>query len=400
MDETSFRDNTLLARAGNHPDRHHGIINPPVYHASTVLFPTVAAMDQALKNRTSGVYYGRYGTPTTFALEEAAAALAGAERGIALPSGLAAIAVTLASLLKPGDHVLVSDSVYDPTRAFCDRQLARFGVDVTYYDPLIGSDISRLMQPATRVVYLESPGSLTFEVQDVPAIAAAAHARGAIVVMDNTWGTPLHFKSARHGVDIAIHAATKYIGGHADLMLGLVLCREEHHRSIKLTGAGLGHCVAPDDCYLALRGLRTLGVRLQRHQENALALARWLQTRPEVERVLHPALPEDPGHALWKRDFTGACGLFGIVLNPAAPGSVEVMLDGLKLFGMGVSWGGYESLILPANPERTRTAVPWTAAGPMLRIHAGLEDPADLIADLEAGFGRLNAAEAAARSLP
>ncbi len=391
MEERPLRDDTLLSHAGNHPERNHGIINPPVYHASTVLFPTVAAMERALKDKLSGVYYGRYGTPTGFALEEAVAALEGADRAVALPSGLAAIAVALTAFLKAGDHLLMTDSVYDPTRTLCERHLARFGVETTYYDPLIGGDIDRLMRPETRVVYLESPGSLTFEVQDVPAIVAAAHAQDAIAMMDNTWATPLHFKAVRHGVDVVIHAATKYIVGHADVMLGLVLCRDEHHRPIRQTAARLGYCAAPDDCYLALRGLRTLGVRLARHQENALALARWLQARPEVERILYPALPEDPGHALWKRDFGGACGLFGVVLKPVPAGAVAAMLDGMRLFGMGVSWGGYESLILLVNPERTRRATRWDAAGPTLRIHAGLEDPADLIDELEAGFERLNA---------
>jgi len=390
MTDRRFKDDTLIGHAGNHPRDHHGVVNPPVYRASTVLFPTVAALDQAVKDRFAGVYYGRYGTPTTFALEEAVAALEGADKAIALGSGLTAIGAALMSLLGAGDHLLMVDTVYDPVRRLCDKTLTRFGIETTYYDPLAGSAVAELMRPNTRVVYLESPGSLTFEVQDVPAVAAAAHAGGALAVMDNTWATPLYFKPFGHGIDVAIHAATKYIAGHSDLMLGLVTTRDELYRPLKNAIHGMGHGAAPDDCYLALRGLRTLAVRLRRHQETSLALARWLSGRPEVERVLHPALPDDPGHGLWRRDFTGACGLFGVVLKPAPAAAVAAMLDGLELFGMGFSWGGYESLILPVKPARTAAA--WTAAGPLLRVHAGLEDPRDLIADLERGFARLAAA--------
>ena len=390
MADRRFKDDTLIGHAGNHPRDHHGVVNPPVYRASTVLFPTVAAMERAVKDRFAGVYYGRYGTPTTFALEEAVAALEGADRAIALGSGLAAVSAVLIGLLRGGDHLLMVDSVYDPVRRLCDDMLARFGVETTYYDPLAGAAVAALMRPTTRIVYVESPGSLTFEVQDVPAIAAAAHAGGALAVMDNTWATPLFFKPFEHGVDVAIHAATKYIAGHSDLMLGLVTLRDEFYRPLKSAAHGMGHGAAPDDCYLALRGLRTLAVRLRRHQETGLALARWLRERPEVDRVLHPALPDDPGHALWRRDFAGASGLFGIVLKPVPAAAVAAMLDGLELFGMGFSWGGYESLILPTKPARTATR--WTATVPLLRIHAGLEDPQDLIADLERGFARLAAA--------
>jgi cystathionine beta-lyase len=392
MNDDSLRDETLLGHAGNHPAENHGIVNPPVYHASTVLFPSVAALEAAVRDKFAQVYYGRLGTPTTFALEEAVAALEGGDRALALPSGLAAIVATLTALLKAGDHLLMVDSVYEPVRTFCDRTLARFGIETTYYDPHVGAGIAELITPATRIVYVESPGSLTFEVQDIPAIAAAAHAAGALVVMDNTWATPLFFKSFRHGVDVSIHSATKYIGGHSDLMLGLVVAKEPLGRTIKTSAHAMGYAAAPDDCYLALRGLRTLSVRLRRHQETGLTLARWLQGRPEVARVLHPALPEDPGHALWRRDFTGASGLFGVVLNPYPKEAVAAMLDGLRLFGMGFSWGGYESLILPVKPETCRTATRWDAPGPVLRLHAGLEDPADLIADLEQGFERLRAA--------
>ena len=388
-----MKKDTLLAHAGRDPEANYGIINPPVYHASTVVFPTLAALEESEKDPFTGVTYGRFGTPTTFALEEAVAALEGGYRAVAVPSGLAAIAASLIAFVVTGDHVLVADNVYGPTRQrVCDLILARMGVEVTYYDPLVGADIARLMRDTTRVVFLESPGSLTFELQDVPAIAAAAKARGAVVVMDNTWATPLYFKPLAHGVDISIQAATKYIVGHADAMLGVITTTEEHFQTVKTMAHALGHAAAPDDCYLALRGLRTLAVRLARHQETGLALARWLEGRPEVARVLHPALPDDPGHSLWKRDFTGACGLFSIVLKDFPKSAVAAMLDGLELFAMGFSWGGYESLILLVDPEAVRSAVPWTASGPTLRLHAGLEDVQDLTADLERGFERLAAA--------
>jgi cystathionine beta-lyase len=359
------------------------------------LFPTVAALEHSLRDRFAHVHYGRYGTPTTFAFEQAVAALEGGEKAMALPSGLGAITVALTSFTRAGDHVLVTDSVYEPVRSLCGNFLERFGVEVTYFDPRAGAGLAPLMRPNTRIVYLESPGSLTFEVQDVPAIAAVAHGGGALVVVDNTWATPLFCKPLRLGADIVLHAATKYLVGHSDAMLGVVVASAELWRKMKLNGHGMGFCAAPDDCYLALRGLRTLSVRLRRHQENALTLARWLAGRPEVERLLYPALPDDPGHALWRRDFTGACGLFGVVLQPCPEPALAAMLDGLRLFGMGFSWGGYESLILPVKPERRRTATRWEAAGPTLRIHAGLEDPQDLIADLEAGFARLAVAREA-----
>jgi len=390
-----LKPETRLVTAGRDSKAQHGFVNPPVYHASTVLFPSVAALEASLEDRYSHVHYGRYGTPTTFALEEAVAALEGGEKAIALPSGLAAINVALMTFLDSGDHILVSDSVYAPVRTLCDRLLSRFGVTATYYDPLIGAGIAELIRPNTRIVYLESPGSLTFEVQDVPAMAAAAHAAGALVVLDNTWATPLFYKPLRHGVDIVIHAATKYIVGHSDVILGAVITTEEMYMQVRTMAADLGHCAAPDDAYYALRGLRTMGVRLERHEKNALAVARWLQTRPEVSRVLYPALPEDPGHALWKRDFLGASGLFGVVLKPAPKAAVYAMIDALDLFGIGSSWGGFESLILPTSPERGRTATRWAPEGPTLRLHIGLEDPQDLIEDLERGFHQLRTAMAA-----
>jgi cystathionine beta-lyase len=282
------------------------------------------------------------------------------------------------------------DSAYAPTRQLCDRVLSRFGVETTYYDPLIGAGIEPLVRPNTKVIFLESPGSLTFEVQDVPAITSVARKCRVLTVIDNTWATPLYFKALEHGVDVAIHAGTKYICGHSDTMMGVVSTGEALYAQLRHGMQDLGAFISPDDCYQGLKGLRTLSVRLERHQANAMRLATWLQARPEVERVLYPALPEDPGHALWRRDFLGASGLFGVLLKPCPKEAWHALVDGLELFGLGASWGGYESLIMPNHPERYRTATAWDAAFPSLRIHAGLEDPDDLIVDLEAGFARLN----------
>src|SRR5215471_3080517 len=393
-----YRKDTLLAHLGRHPEAHNGAVNPPVYHASTILSANMAEWEARRdpSKRFDVVRYGLLGTPTTFALEEAVAAIEGGYRAMLMSSGLAAITAPLQACVKCGDHVLMVDSCYGPARSFCEKVLTRCGVATTYYDPLIGEEIVRLMRPNTRVVYLESPGSLTFEVQDVPAIAAAAHEAGAKVLMDNTWASPYLFRSFAHGVDVSIHAATKYIVGHSDVILGAVITTKEMFLPVRTMAADLGHCAAPDDAYFALRGLRTLSVRLERHEKNALAVARWLKTRPEVSRVLYPALPEDPGYELWKRDFLGASGLFGVVLKPASKAAVYAMIDALDLFGIGSSWGGYESLILPTNPERLRTATRWNGEGPALRLHIGLEDSLDLIEDLEHGFHQLGAVAAAA----
>jgi cystathionine beta-lyase len=385
-----MKDETLLIAAGRDPKRHFGVVNPPVFRASTILYPDVETFEAPRQLR--GVYYGRGGTPTTFALEDALAALAGAHGAVITSSGKTVIAQALMSFLKAGDHLLMVDSAYAPTRQLCDRVLARFGVETTYYDPLIGAGIEGLIRPETRVVFMESPGSLTFEVQDVPAIAAVARARGVLTMLDNTWATPLYFKALEHGVDIDLHAGTKYICGHSDTMIGVALAGEALYPQLRHGMYDLGSYSAPDDCYQALKGLRTLSVRLERHQANALELARWLQRRREVARVLYPALPDDPGHALWRRDFRGASGLFGVLLKPCPAAAWHALVDGLEHFGLGASWGGFESLIMPNHPERYRTATPWDASFPSIRIHAGLEDPADLIADLEAGFARLAAA--------
>ncbi|HTP37731.1 MAG TPA: cystathionine beta-lyase [Methyloceanibacter sp.] len=378
---------TRLAHAGRAPARYHGFVNTPIYRGSTVLFPTLASLEANAQDFT----YGRLGTPTVKALEEAIAELEGGTRTLLTPSGLSAIAASLLAFVSAGDEILVSDSVYRPTRRFCDHVLKRLGVRTIYYDPLIGSGIKKLLSAKTKLVFAESPGSQTFEVQDIPAIVKAAHDAGAVVILDNTWATPLYFKPFAHGVDVSIQAATKYIVGHADAMLGAITASEKVARAVEKSHEDLGLCPGPEDAYLGLRGLRTLSVRLARHQQSALELARWLKSRPEVARVLHPALPSDPGHALWKRDFTGASGLFAIILKPASHAALAAMLDGLSLFGMGYSWGGFESLILPFDPRDYRTATTWEAEGPALRLHVGLEDVDDLKADLEAGFARLAA---------
>lgn len=397
MSPSSRKPDTQLAHLGREPKKQHGAVNPPVYHASTILFEDVASLRAAKDVRMdrNAVTYGRAGTPTTMALQDSVAALEGGYGGIAVSSGLAAVTASIMAMVQAGDHVLMTDSVYGPARAFCDSTLAKFGVETTYYDPLIAGGIASLIRENTKVVFTESPGSQTFEVQDIPAIVEAAHAAGAAVLMDNTWGTPLYCKSFELGVDISIHAGTKYIVGHSDAMLGMIVTSEAYYEKVRRCVMSLGHSAAPDDVFLGLRGFRTLSVRLERHHKTGLALASWLQKRPEVARVMHPALPDDPGHALWKRDFTGACGLFGLVLHPVAQSALEAMLDHLELYGMGYSWGGFESLIIPTDPASIRTATEWNAQGPALRIHAGLEDIDDLIADLEAGFERLNRAVAA-----
>jgi cystathionine beta-lyase len=387
-----MKKDTRIVHAGRHPELHGGAVNPPVYRVSTVTYPTVGEMMKGEKTPFDGMRYGRFGTPTSFALEEAVCQLEGGHRSISTASGLAAITGALTALLQAGDHLLMVDSVYYPTRRFCVDVLARYGVETTFYDPLAGAAIAELIRPNTKVVFVESPGSLTFEVQDIPAIAAAAHAHSAHVVMDNTWATPLFFKPFDKGVDISLQAATKFIVGHSDAMLGVITCAsEELWKTVKSSVALSGVCAGSEEVYLGLRGLRTLSVRLRQHQASGLRLAAWLAARPEVIRVMHPALPSDPGHALWRRDFTGACGLFGVELRPCPPGAVDAFLNGLAHFALGYSWGGYESLIIPTAGNIKRTAKPWHAAGATLRIHTGLEDPDDLIADLEAGFARLQA---------
>ena len=384
-----YRPATDVAHLGRDPRRFLGAVNTPVYRASTILFRNVADLEQASRGEFPGIAYGLHGLPTVTDLQQALATLEGGHAALAVPSGLTATTFPLLALAKPGDHVLVTDAVYGPTRRFCDNHLRRLGIDVGYYDPLLAGDIAREFRPNTTLVFTESPGSLTFEVQDIPAIAAVAHARRARVILDNTWATPLGFRAFDHGVDVSVHAATKYIGGHSDVLLGAVVANAQAFPALHRLWTDMGIAPSPDDCFLGLRGLRTLAVRLARHQASALEIAAWLAQRPEVRQVLHPALPGDRGHALWKRDFRSASGLFGVVLQPVDAARVAKMLDGLRLFGLGWSWGGFESLIIPTWPERARTATTWNADGPCLRLAIGLEDPQDLLADLEEGFARL-----------
>ena len=354
MTDKRDKPETIAVSAGRMSEEHFGTVNTPVYRTSTILHPDTAS----LKAEKTPYTYGRRGTPTTRSFENAISALEGAARTVSLPSGLNAIATALLTVCSSGDHLLVADTCYGPTRHFCDTTLKRFGVETSYYDPLIGADIAKLFRPNTKAVFCESPGSLTFEVQDVPAIAAAAHACDASVLMDNTWGTPIFFPALARGVDLSIQAATKYIGGHADVMMGYVSANETHAMRLSNMAGNMGLYASGDDCFLALRGVRTLPVRLKRHQETALVLARWLAARPEVSRVLYPALESDPGHALWKRDFLGACGLFGVVLKPVDQAAVAAMIDGLRHFGIGYSWGGYESsdysVRVPAHRQQIR----------------------------------------------
>ena len=387
---SSLDTDTVIVTAGRDTAGQWGFVNPPTVRGSTVLYPTA---DDLHAHR--GEYqYGRHGTPTTKALQQALMALEGPRcAGVGLvPSGLAAISTTLLSVLQAGDHLLVSDSAYRPTRNFCNGMLARYGIETTYFDPLIGAGIEALIRPNTRAVMVEAPGSQSFEMPDVPVIAGIAHKHGALVIDDYTWATPLYHRSLEQGVDISIQAATKYIGGHSDIMFGTISANEAAWPKISEGIRLLGTCAGPDDVFLALRGLRTMSVRLAHHQRAGLEMAQWLKARPEVLKVLHPALPDDPGHAIWKRDFTGASGLFSIVLKPVSQKAVNALLDTVKLFGMGYSWGGFESLIIPFDCSDYRTATRWAPGGPTLRLHIGLESLDDLKADLEQGFAALKAA--------
>ncbi|MEQ1709982.1 MAG: cystathionine beta-lyase [Hyphomicrobium sp.] len=382
------RPATIIVHAGRDPRGNHGFVNPPVYRGSTVLFPSVAA----LESRDQPYTYGRRGTPTVTALEVAICQLEGGEKTVLTASGLEAVTLSLLAFVEAGDHILVTDSVYQPTRRFCDTLLKRLGVETTYYDPLVGAGIAALIRPNTRVVFTESPGSQTFEVQDIPAIAEVARGRGVWLLMDNTWATPLYLRALSLGVDVSIHAATKYIVGHADAMLGAVTANERAAKHIERAKDALGVCPGSEETYLGLRGLRTLDVRLARHQSQALEMAQWLAERPEVAAVLHPGLPSHPQHAIWQRDFTGSSGLFSVILKPVSATAVAAMLDGLELFGMGFSWGGFESLVIPFDARCYRTATAWAPGGPTLRFHIGLDHVEDLKADLSGGFARLLAA--------
>ncbi|MEO8847086.1 MAG: cystathionine beta-lyase [Casimicrobiaceae bacterium] len=378
---------TAAVHLGRDPAAFLGAINTPVFRASTMAFPNVADLERSARGEYAGIGYGLHGLPTVTDLQSALATLEGGAAAFAVPSGLTATTLPLLALCSSGDHVLVTDSVYFPTRRFCASTLARFGIDVEFYDPLIGTGIATLMRPRTRVVFVESPGSLTFDVQDIPAIAAVAHAHGARVVADNTWATPLFFRAFDHGVDVSVHAVTKYIGGHSDLLLGAIVCNEATREAMHRQWTDMGVTASSDDCFLALRGLRTLPTRLARHQQSALTIAAWLAARDDVAEVLYPALPGARGHALWQRDFTGASGLFGVMLKPVSKDRVDALLDALELFTLGWSWGGFESLAIPVPASRARLA--GGSEGPLLRLAIGLEDAGDLIADLDQAFEAL-----------
>ncbi|KKC26283.1 cystathionine beta-lyase [Sphingomonas sp. SRS2] len=392
-DSDRLKPGTRLVTAGRKKIAGRGIVNPPVWRASTILFDSVAELRAAVRKPDDGLYYGRRGTPTQWALADALTELEpGAEGTMLYPSGVAAISAVLLALLSPGDELLLVDSAYEPTRAICNGLLRRMGVTTRYFDPMIGAGIADLITDRTRAIFLESPGSLTFEVQDIPAITAVAKARDITTILDNTWATPLLFPAIAHGVDISILACTKYIVGHSDVMMGSATAAPGHFDRLRKASLSLGQCISADDAYLALRGLRTLGVRLRQHEEGGLAVARWLAEQPQVARVMHPALESCPGHDLWRRDFAGASGLFSFVLNGGDDAARAALIDGLRLFGIGFSWGGFESLALPVDPAGLRTATAWAAEGPVVRLHIGIEDPEDLIADLAAGLVRFDAA--------
>ncbi|ACB95236.1 cystathionine beta-lyase [Beijerinckia indica] len=382
-----FKSRTRLVHAGRDPSEQFGYVNTPIYRGSTVLYPTLDDL-YARRGRFS---YGTQGTPTTQALETAWTELAGAAGTVLVPTGLAAITLALLTAVKAGDHILVTDSAYRPCRNFCDTVLRRMGVETTYYDPLIGGGLESLVRQNTRVVFLETPGSQSFELQDVVAIKAVAEAHDLCTIIDNTWGTPLFFPPHERGMDMAIEAGTKYLSGHSDLLLGLVSANARWYPRLRATYDAFAMCPGPEDVFLALRGLRTMELRLREAERQGLAMARWLAARPEVVQVLHPALPQCPGHALWKRDFLGSTGLFSVLLAPFSREALAAMLDGLELFGMGYSWGGFESLVIPFDCRTYRTATQWNPPGPALRFSIGLEDIEDLQADLAAGFERLNA---------
>ena len=385
----SDSEDTKLITGGRRKEWTHGIVNPPVYRASTCLFDSYAQLRERVANPTAKqLFYGRKGTPTQWALEEALTDLEGADGTMLYPSGIAAVTTSILALVKAGDHILITDSAYEPTRTFANGMLKAMNIEAEYYDPTIGAGIASLLRPNTSVILTESPGSLTFEVQDIPAIVAAAKANGTYVITDNTWATPLFFKPLEHGVDISVEACTKYICGHSDVMIGSASATGKAWRKLSRTTYQMGHMVSADDAFLTSRGLRTLGIRLKAHEENALKIAAWLKERPEVASVLHPAFEECPGHEIWARDFSGSSGLFSIVLKGGDYPDTAAMVDDMHLFKMGFSWGGFESLILPSDPTTSRSVNKWSAPGPLLRVHVGLEDTDDLIADLEAGLIR------------
>lgn len=385
---STFAPATDVVHSGRAPFETHGFVNTPVYRGSTVLYPTLESLEAKIQPYS----YGRRGTPTVRALEDAITKLYGGTDTKLTASGYQAVTSAILAFVEAGDHILVADTVYQPTRQFCDYLLKRLGIETEYYDPALGGGIAARVRDNTRLIYAECPGSQTFEMQDLPALAHVCREKKLWLLADNTWASPLFCKPLALGADVVIEAGTKYLVGHADALLGVITSNERAARHIERATGHLGVCPGSEETFLGLRGLRTLDVRLARHQETGLTLARWLRDRPEVTRVMHPGLPEDPGHALWARDFTGASGLFSVVLHPVPHAALAAFLDHLQLFGMGYSWGGYESLVIPFDCATYRTATRWRAQGPALRFHAGLEDVSDLIADLDAGFARMKAA--------
>jgi cystathionine beta-lyase len=388
MDDHGQRPRTKLVHGGRRKEWRGRIVNPPIERASTILFDDVAQMRGT--RAALGTYnYGLQGTATQWALAEALTELEPGAAGTVLYStGLASITTPLLALLAPGDELLAPDNVYGPTRHFCDTFLSRYGVATRYYDPLVGTGIAALIGESTRAILLESPGSLTMEVQDVPGICGVARDRGVATLLDNTWATPLLFKAIAAGVDISMIAGTKYVGGHADVMLGAATATAEHYQRLQQVSWDLGHGLSPDDAWLGSRGLRTMAVRLKQHEESALRVAEWLSRQPNVGRVLHPALRDCPGHEHWSRDFKGSSGLFSFELRDSTDAERAAFVDRLELFGIGYSWGGYESLAIPVDPQRTVTEPP---ARNLVRLHIGLEDPDDLIADLASSLERVRA---------
>ncbi len=395
MKKPPLSPETKVAHLGRDHQASHGFVNLPIYHGSTVLFDSYEDFRHSKSRRQlrNEVLYGRYGTPLSFALETAVAELEGASGAITVSSGLAAIAESLNAFVGQGDHILVADSVYQPTRNYCDQFLTRWGIEVTYYNPLIGADIKHLLRANTSVIFTESPGSQTFEIQDLPAITSVAKDRGIITILDNTWATPLYLRPFELGIDVSVHAATKYITGHSDAMLGIIATNEKCYDTVRSIVRLSGQCAGPDAVFLGLRGLRTMPTRLQQHWQSSLKVAEWLAARGEVARIIHPARADHPQHQLWKRDFSGASGLFSFILHPVSEQALGELLDNTQLFGMGYSWGGYESLLIPFDPTPYRTATHWNVEGPALRIHVGLENTDDLLADLEYGFDAMRAAK-------
>ena len=384
---------TRLAQGGRTARSQPGTVNLPVARASTVTFASIAEMQEVQRRFDADEpvpTYGMLNMPIRVAFEEMMVALEGGHRAVTFPTGLAANVVAILACVKAGDHILVTDSVYQPVRRFCLRQLARMGVETTFYDPCVGANIADLMKPNTKVVYVESPGSHTFEMQDIPAIAREAHVRGAAVIHDNAWATGVFYRSFDHGADLVVQPCTKYPAGHSDVIIGAVVANEKYWPALRDASRDYGQTASPDDIFLAMRGMRTLEVRLRQHEKSGLHVARWLQEHPAVARVLHPGLESDPGHAIWKRDYTGCTGLFGVELEPCGDRGLAAFIDGLKLFALGYSWGGFESLVVPQNIQKSRSVQPWSG-GPLIRLHVGLEDPDDLCDDLAQALERIGA---------